>query len=66
VIFGHWTTSSAPTATHQRGYEIAAGGFAPVLAGLRDLDAQLSALETEMEEAGAPWTPGRLPTWQPE
>ena len=41
--------------------------FAPVLAGLRDLVEQtLEPLEAEMEAAGAPWTPGRMPTWQPE
>ncbi len=62
-----WTSSSAPTATQKRGYEIAAEAFAPVLAGLRDLiEKDLGALELEMEAAGAPWTPGRIPSWQPE
>ncbi len=66
VVYGHWTSSSAPTATERRGYEIAAEAFAPALNALRAVDADLTALESEMEAAGAPWTPGRMPTWQPE
>ncbi len=67
VIGGHWTSSSAPTATHRRAYQIAADAFAPVLAELRRLvDEELAALEAEMDAAGAPWTPGRLPNWRPE
>ena len=62
-----WTSSSAPTATQRRGYEIAAETFDPVLTDLRTLVEQdLEALEQEMEAAGAPWTPGRMPTWEAE
>jgi hypothetical protein len=64
VVYGHWTTTSAPTETHRRNYEIAAEAFAPVLAGLRGIESDLSALESEMDAAGAPWTPGRLPSWE--
>ena len=60
------TTTSAPTATQKRQVEIAAEAFAPVLTGLKVLVTDLETLETEMETAGAPWTPGRIPTWQPE
>jgi hypothetical protein len=63
---GQWTSSSPPTATHQRNVEIASQGFAEVLAGLRSLSGDLRTLEAEMETAGAPWTPGRLPEWTPE
>ncbi|MCP4204810.1 MAG: glycosyl hydrolase [bacterium] len=62
-----WTSSSAPTATQLRAYEIAAEAFAPVLTDLRGLvEDELEVLESEMEAAGAPWTPGRIPSWQPE
>jgi hypothetical protein len=66
VVSGHWTATSAPTATHRRNYEIAAEAFAPVLEGLHGVEGDLVTLEAEMEAAGAPWTPGRLPRWQPE
>jgi photosystem II stability/assembly factor-like uncharacterized protein len=62
-----WTSSAAPTATHRRQYEIAAEAFSPVLEALRELvETDLAVLEAEMEAEGAPWTPGRIPTWQSE
>jgi photosystem II stability/assembly factor-like uncharacterized protein len=67
VVEGHWQTTSGPTATHRRGYELAAAEFAPLLDELtRLVERDLAALESEAEAAGAPWTPGRIPRWQPE
>lgn len=67
IVNGHWDATSAPTATHRRNYDIAAAQFAPVLAQLRTLSrTDLERLEDEAEAAGAPWTPGRVPDWQPE
>jgi hypothetical protein len=67
VVYGQWATTSEPTATHKRGYEIAAQQFGPLLEQLRGLvDGDLRSLETAAEKAGAPWTPGRLPEWKPE
>jgi hypothetical protein len=68
VIIGtQWSSSSAPTGTSQEAYRVAAELFADELAKLRTLiGTDLAALEAKAEAAGAPWTPGRLPTWQPE
>lgn len=67
VVYGNWTVSSAPTATHRRGYEIAAEAFAEWLPKLERLvEVDLEAVAEELEAAGAPWTPGRVPSWQPE
>ncbi len=67
VVEGHWQTTSGPTATHRKGYELAAAEFAPVLGELTKLVEQdLAALERDAEAAGAPWTPGRVPRWRPE
>jgi photosystem II stability/assembly factor-like uncharacterized protein len=68
AVRAHWTTTSAATGTHRREYDIAAGAFKPVLADLRALvEADLPRLESEMDAAGSPWTPGRaLPAWRPE
>ena len=67
IVSGHWTTTSAPTATQRRGYAIAAEQFEGVLARLRTLIEQdLAGVERRAEAAAAPWTPGRLPTWQRE
>ncbi len=60
VSFGHWSTRSGPTATHRRNLEIAEGDYAAVAAELkRLLESEIPALERSLEEAGAPWTPGR-------
>lgn len=59
------TTSAAPTATQKRQVEIASQAFGPVLESFKTLVADLEILETEMDAAGAPWTPGRIPDWQP-
>jgi hypothetical protein len=49
-----------PTATHRRAYEIASEEFARIEPQLRQiLEMGLPALESKMEEAGVPWTPGR-------
>ncbi|MFL6197065.1 MAG: VPS10 domain-containing protein [Thermoanaerobaculia bacterium] len=67
VVGGHWTTTAAATRTFQDDYAAAATEFAPVLADLRQaIGVDLKGLEDQLENLGAPWTPGRLPTWQPE
>lgn len=67
IVYGHWTTTAAPTTTHRREYDIAASQFSGVLESLRALvETDLAALEKKADAAGAPWTPGRLPTWTPE
>jgi photosystem II stability/assembly factor-like uncharacterized protein len=64
IVTGHWDATSAPTATHQRNYEIAVQQFAPVLEKLRTLVlVDLKGIEDQAESAGAPWTPGRVPVW---
>jgi len=67
VVGGHWTSTSAPTQTHQENYRLASQAFAPVLDDLRKLvEVDLKSLEDRLEAAGAPWTPGRVPVWKPE
>ena len=67
IVYGHWASTSAPTATHQRDYDIAAEEFAELLPKLRTLvETDLRRIENELEKAGAPWTPGRFPEWERE
>ncbi len=64
-IFGHWGSESEPTTTQRESYRIAAEEFRDVLAKMRQLiEGDLTKLENDMELAGAPWTPGRLPVWE--
>jgi len=67
VISGEWASTAEATQTQQRNYEIAASEFGGVLEKLRTLvTVDLKQLENKAELAGAPWTPGRFPTWKPE
>ncbi len=66
VVYGHWSTTTAPTATQEREVETAATGLETALANLRTLSRNLAALEAKAEELGAPWTPGRIPELKPE
>jgi photosystem II stability/assembly factor-like uncharacterized protein len=66
VVYGQWSASSAPTETQRQSYRAAADAFAGALSKLRTLvETDLAGVERRMEEMGAPWTPGRIPTWQP-
>ncbi len=64
VVQGSWGSTSGPTATHRRNYEIASSELAALLPKLRQAIADLEAMETKAEELGAPWTPGRIPSWE--
>jgi hypothetical protein len=53
-----------PTQSHMNSYNIAASEFGEQLSKLRALvEVDLAKLEKELEAAGAPWTPGRVPEW---
>jgi photosystem II stability/assembly factor-like uncharacterized protein len=60
-----FTTTSGPTATHQESLAIAEKEFAPLLDKLRrTIAVDLAAIEKQLNERGAPWTPGRIPDWK--
>jgi len=64
VVGGLWTSSSPPTASQRKNYEIVAAGFPAVLDEIRALaQIEMPKLEEGMEAVGAPWTPGRIPKW---
>jgi photosystem II stability/assembly factor-like uncharacterized protein len=55
---------SKPTGTQKEQYAVAAKEFSGELAKLKQLaDVDLPALEKKLDAFGAPWTPGRLPSW---
>jgi photosystem II stability/assembly factor-like uncharacterized protein len=67
IVRSHWTTTSPPTGTNQRAYEIAADEFTTALEQLRQLvEVDLKKVEAGLEAAGGPWTPGRVPVWKKE
>ena len=67
VLSNQMSTTSPPTETQRTAYLQAGAAFADVLEELRTLMLEdLVAVEQQLEAAGAPWTPGRVPTWEIE
>jgi hypothetical protein len=64
IIEGERFSMAKPTQSDMDSYAIAGSEFADQLAKLHTLvDVDLAKLEKDMEAAGAPWTPGRVPEW---
>jgi hypothetical protein len=58
-LLGNWQNQSPMTGTDLRAYDIASAEYAVVSDKIRQLDDGLNEFENEIEEFGAPWTPGR-------
>jgi photosystem II stability/assembly factor-like uncharacterized protein len=64
IMEGERFSLSKPTQSHIDDYNIAAAEFGEQLSKLHTLvEVDLAKLEKDMEAAGAPWTPGRVPEW---
>ncbi|HLV86381.1 MAG TPA: hypothetical protein VKV39_05340 [Candidatus Sulfotelmatobacter sp.] len=67
IMEGERFSLAKPTQTNIDVYSIAAAEFSEQLSKLHTLvDVDLMKLEKDMEAAGAPWTPGRVPEWTPQ
>jgi photosystem II stability/assembly factor-like uncharacterized protein len=67
VTYGFWSTSRT-TGTHKEQYEIAADEYEEVYSKLNSIvEVGMKSLEKALDDAGAPWTPGRnLSEWKRE
>jgi len=63
IQYSIWNATAAPTNTAIQSYEVAAGQFSKVLTELKAIDAEISAIESTLDQNKAPHTPGRLPVW---
>ncbi|MFN3193022.1 MAG: VPS10 domain-containing protein [Aureliella sp.] len=60
AMFGAMGSTSGPTGTHRRQFEIVQEDFAEIHAELKELvEVEIPALLEQLDEIGAPWTPGR-------
>ncbi len=59
-----WTTTSAPTTTFKKSYDVAADQFGGLLSTLKSIDEQVKEIESKLEKYSAPYTPGRFPEWK--
>ena len=67
IVGSQRMSTARPTQTHAHQYAAASADFETALQQLRQLiEVDLNKLEKQMEAAGAPWTPGRIPEWKPE
>jgi len=64
IAYDQWSTTQAPTNTHRQALVWATEAFETEFANLKQLVTDLEVLEEKAEAAGAPWTPGRIPSWQ--
>ena len=64
IMEGERFSLAKPTQSNIDSYNIASAEFGDVLTKLHALvEVDLVKLEKDMEAAGAPWTPGRVPDW---
>jgi photosystem II stability/assembly factor-like uncharacterized protein len=63
IVAGHWDSQSSVPGNYRASYIIAERQFREALAMLKAIAADLSAMEAELQAEGAPWTPGRIPSW---
>ena len=66
MMFGAMGSYEGPTGTHRSQYEIIDSEFTSALEDLRTIvDTDMPALHKKLDDAGAPWTPGRkIPDWK--
>lgn len=65
VVGAQRMSTARPTQTQAAQYAAAARDFEGVLGQLRQLiEVDVTRLEKQLEAAGAPWTPGRIPEWR--
>ena len=65
IVGSQRMSTARPTQTQIDQYAAAAQDFETALNQLRQLiEGDLARLEKQMEAAGAPWTPGRIPEWK--
>ena len=60
LVYEQSNSTAAPTKTHMDSYAIATEAFAPILSRIQQLQqVDMAELQKALEEAGAPYTPGR-------
>ena len=64
IEYSVWNSTDIIPKMYRESYATAARQFTALLAGLKQADAALEALEKELEANQAPYTPGRWPDWK--
>jgi photosystem II stability/assembly factor-like uncharacterized protein len=65
MAWAHYRSTSGVTETERTNYEILKKDFPPLLEKLKKLRTEdIQNLEDKLEKLNAPWTPGRMPTFE--
>jgi hypothetical protein len=64
IAYSLWNTTSGPNGTLENAYQQASQKFGAVHTEVKAIDNELKTVEQQLEKAGAPYTPGRLPDWK--
>jgi hypothetical protein len=64
LVYVHYSSTSEVTKTEKDNYEILKGELQPVLEKLSSVFQEIKALNDDLDDIGAPWTPGRIPAWK--
>ena len=59
-----WQSQAPVAPVHADSLAVAEVEFVEVLDQIRDMEVSVDQFESELDELGAPWTPGRLPSWE--
>ncbi len=67
AVFTMWYTTSAPTQTSRKNYEIAGKQLESLINDIKNvINTDIKPLEDELDNLNAPWTPGRMPDFKME
>lgn len=58
---GMWSTTSAPTGTYRKSFQLAEKQLNEVINQVQALSTDVQSMETRLDQLKAPWTPGRKP-----
>ncbi|MCB0807113.1 MAG: hypothetical protein KDC05_15050 [Bacteroidales bacterium] len=65
ILWVHWRSTSDITQTQRDVFDILLEEFPPLLEELKTIhQTKLPAIEKQLEDIGAPWSPGRIPEWK--
>jgi hypothetical protein len=64
LVYAHYASTSQVTQTEKNNFTILKDELQPVLDKLNRIHQEIGNLNKELDKIGAPWTPGRIPSWK--
>jgi photosystem II stability/assembly factor-like uncharacterized protein len=64
IQYALWNTTSAPSAANRQNYVIAAKHIGTIISELKSVNTDMQKIESALDNAGAPYTPGRVIEWR--